>query len=349
MGCRSLRPRSARRSEIVPADAGVLVPPGDANALRDALRRVIEDADARARMAEAAREGAKRLPQWRQSAAAFARVLERADMSGFSAEWLALREPLDHARAQCRRCSMPSRRHSRTGTRSPSSISAAAPARRCARSARGCRERKRWKLVDNDPVLLAEAFATARPAGAAVETQQFDLNGDVGPLFDEGAELVTASALIDLVSEPWLANFAAAAAARSLPVYIALTYDGRASFSERRSATMRRSFPQSMRISAGNKGFGPALGPRAAESAKRIFRALGYSIVQGQSDWVAEATDAKFQIELLAGWLHAAREMGELSRDTLEGWFTRRCDAVAAGKLTLTVGHVDFFAQPRKR
>jgi hypothetical protein len=64
---------------------------------------------------------------------------------------------------------------------------------------------------------------------------------------------------------------------------------------------------------------------------------------------VAEATDAKFQTELLAGWLHAAGETGDLTRETLDGWFARRCDAVAAGKLTLTVGHVDFFAQPRKR
>ncbi len=64
-------------SEIVPADAGVLVPPGDTHALRDALRHVIEDADARTRMAEAAREASKRLPQWRQSAVEFARVLER--------------------------------------------------------------------------------------------------------------------------------------------------------------------------------------------------------------------------------------------------------------------------------
>ena len=136
-------------------------------------------------------------------------------------------------------------------------------------------------------MLLAEAFAAARPAAAAVETQQFDLNGDLGPLFDDGAELVTASALIDLVSEPWLANFAAAAAARSLPVYIALTYDGRAGFSsvDPVDAAVISAVNAHQR---GNKGFGPALGPRAAEAAKRIFRTLGYSIVQGQSDWVAE-------------------------------------------------------------
>ena len=62
--------------DIVPADAGLLVPPGDASAFRDALRQVIAHADIRREMAAAAREGARHLPQWRDSAAAFARVLE---------------------------------------------------------------------------------------------------------------------------------------------------------------------------------------------------------------------------------------------------------------------------------
>lgn len=62
--------------EIVPADAGILAAPGDARALRQALRRVIADADARARMAAAARHAALRLPEWRQSALQFARALE---------------------------------------------------------------------------------------------------------------------------------------------------------------------------------------------------------------------------------------------------------------------------------
>jgi glycosyltransferase involved in cell wall biosynthesis len=62
--------------EIVPVDAGILVAPGDAAALRDALWRVIENADGRARMAEAAREAAGHLPEWRQAARQFAQVLE---------------------------------------------------------------------------------------------------------------------------------------------------------------------------------------------------------------------------------------------------------------------------------
>jgi hypothetical protein len=180
-----------------------------------------------------------------------------------------------------------------------------------------------------------------------VETQQVDLNDDVGPLLD-GADLVTSSALIDLVSEPWLANLAAAVAARSLPAYIALTYDGR--------AELKGADPFDQRIIAavnahqlGNKGFGPALGPRAADFAMQMFRTFGYAVVHGKSDWAAGADDSDFQIELLAGWRQAAEEMGEIPRDTLEDWFMRRCEAAKAGNLTLSIGHVDFFAQPLKR
>ena len=264
----------------------------------------------------------------------------------FSVDWLALREPLD----------MRARNGDVVGAvaaafRGVPSLSVVDLGSGTGSTMRALSghlpQSQHWTLVDNDPVLLAEAFASARPASVTVETQQFDLNADVGNLLD-GADLVTASALLDLVSEPWLANLAAAAAARSLPVYAALTYDGRATFStfDPLDALIISAVNAHQRR---NKGFGPALGPRAAASADRIFRALGYTLVQGQSDWVAETTDVKFQIELLAGWLHAAGEMGDLSLDTLEGWFRRRCEAVEAGLLTLDVGHVDFFAQPQKR
>jgi hypothetical protein len=267
-------------------------------------------------------------------------------MSGFSSEWLALREPLDlRARNRDVLDAVAAAFRGRealsivdlgSGTGSTvRALSAQLPASQT------------WRLVDNDSILLAEAFAMARPDNVTVETQQFDLNDDVGPLL-EGADLVTSSALIDLVSEPWLANLAAAVAARSLPVYIALTYDGR--------AELKGADPLDQRIMAavnahqlGNKGFGPALGPRAADFAMRMFRTFGYAAVQGKSDWVAGALDNDFQVELLAGWRQAAADMGEIPRNALEDWFTRRCEAAKAGKLTLSVGHVDFFAQPSKR
>jgi len=50
--------------DLVGPDAGLLVPPGDADALAAALSRVISDADLRVRMAAGAREVRERLPVW---------------------------------------------------------------------------------------------------------------------------------------------------------------------------------------------------------------------------------------------------------------------------------------------
>lgn len=62
--------------DTVPADAGILVPPDDADALAQALRRMITDAGERLRFAAAARAAAQKLPTWADSAKIFARALE---------------------------------------------------------------------------------------------------------------------------------------------------------------------------------------------------------------------------------------------------------------------------------
>jgi glycosyltransferase involved in cell wall biosynthesis len=62
--------------DTVPPDAGLLVAPGDATALAQALRRIIGDDDLRRRLASAARAAAPQLPTWRQSAKIFAGALE---------------------------------------------------------------------------------------------------------------------------------------------------------------------------------------------------------------------------------------------------------------------------------
>jgi glycosyltransferase involved in cell wall biosynthesis len=64
--------------ETVPAQAGVLVPPGDAAALAAALRRLIENPAQRARLAAGARGAAVRLPTWEGSAELFSRAIENS-------------------------------------------------------------------------------------------------------------------------------------------------------------------------------------------------------------------------------------------------------------------------------
>jgi SAM-dependent methyltransferase len=204
--------------------------------------------------------------------------------------------------------------------------------------------RQDWRLVDNDLSLLARAGADTS-ANVNVRTIPIDLALDLEAALDGLVDLVTTSALLDLVSEPWLERLAVEAAARRLPVYAALTYDGRAEL-EPHDALDEKIVEAVNAHQRRDKGFGPALGPIAARGAIERFERVGYSVVQGHSDWVFGPDDREIQTEILAGWASAAREMGNLPLGDIVGWLTRRRDLVAAGRSTIRVGHVDLFARP---
>jgi hypothetical protein len=88
------------------------------------------------------------------------------------------------------------------------------------------------------------------------------------------------------------------------------------------------------------------LGPDAAQAAIKAFERVGYDVVQGRSDWTFGPHDREIQLEVLSGWAHAAREIGEVPLNGVIEWLTRRRDHVAAGRSSIRVGHVDLFAKP---
>ncbi len=61
--------------DTVPTEAGLLAPPGDVLALREALRRMMDDPALRVRLAEGARAARTRLPDWPQAVERFGRAL----------------------------------------------------------------------------------------------------------------------------------------------------------------------------------------------------------------------------------------------------------------------------------
>jgi len=67
--------RAGAVPDTVPADAGLLVPAGDAAALRDALARVLVEGGLRGRLAEGARRARTTLPTWPLTCERLARAL----------------------------------------------------------------------------------------------------------------------------------------------------------------------------------------------------------------------------------------------------------------------------------
>ena len=267
-------------------------------------------------------------------------------MGDFSAEWLALREPADHAARSARLTRAIAERIARS-TRRPRIVDLAAGAGSNVRYlAPYLPPRQQWRLVDHDAALLGAASRTIVPNVATIAADTFDLSTLDAPSAHElvdGASLVTASALLDLVSDRFVGLLSAACRSAGAAVLFALTYDGRIACTpeDAGDAGVRDLVNRHQRR---DKGFGSALGPEAGLRAVRAFERVGYTVVSGASDWEFASEDRAIQLEVLAGWAGAASELGDLPQAAIDSWLARRRKLVAAGRSSVRVGHVDVFA-----
>jgi hypothetical protein len=257
-------------------------------------------------------------------------------MSGFAADWLALREPADQAARdpdlmrQAAAAAGPAAIIVDLGSGTGAMMRALAPSLGAGQS---------WRLVDSDRQLLAACKA---PSEIAVTTHEMSLLA-LEDLPLSGATLVTASALFDLVSEDWLARLATRLAASRLPLYASLTYDGIAEWepSHALDATLRDALNNHQH---GDKGFGPALGPDATECLAALMVRHGYRVAQVSSLWRLGPQRAALQIATNEGFAAAALDLSACPGDTLADWLACRRSAALTGRMR--VGHQDLLAIP---
>ena len=189
----------------------------------------------------------------------------------FSAAWLELREPYDRrARnaavidAVAAALAEPAVGHDR---RSCLRHRLDACARSAPRSRRG--RTGGWSTTIS---ACSRARRNRRRPDVNVTTVPIDLNRDLEAALDGPVDLVTTSALLDLVSDEWLRRLAVEAAARRLPVYAALSYDGRVEMTPADPPTQQSS-PPSTRISAPTRALARRSARTAARSRDRAVRA----------------------------------------------------------------------------
>jgi len=263
-------------------------------------------------------------------------------MSGFSAEWLALREPIDHhARSEEVLAGVAgwfaqdeTLKITDIGSGTGSTLRALKPILPQAIS---------WHLVDHDDALLEVAKAEAK--GDAVDFALADLSISLDALFSNSPDLITTSAFLDLVSKKWLEKMVIEITARKIPFYAALTYDGRAGCKPELATDtdILKAFNAHQRT---DKGFGPALGPDAADTAIKLFEKAGYQVNVSKSDWVGNSKHKAFQSMLLEGWRDAAKEIEPERAKDFNNWLLERLNLIENSNAELFVGHKDIFAVP---
>ena len=263
-------------------------------------------------------------------------------MGEFTAAWLALREPVDHA---ARSASVTHRVLDALPAGAVQILDLACGTGsnfRYLRDQLEARARQdtplaaphRWRLVDRDAALLARV-----PTAGNLALMQRDLSV-LDPSLFEGCAIVTASALLDLVSEGWIEALVERCCRARAAVLFALTYDGRIDCepSEPADALVRDLVNRHQRA---DKGFGPALGPAAAARTADVLTGAGYSVLSERSDWVLSA-DPDLQRQLIAGWADAATSIAPEERPAIDEWHRTRLAHVLAGRSVIRVGHVDI-------
>jgi hypothetical protein len=283
-------------------------------------------------------------------------------VNGFTADWLRLREPADHAARSTAIVEAVRKRGASTAPRIVVDLGSGTGAnlRYLAPRLGG---KQGWLLVDDDRALLAAARAaliewgrdldatttssereivlTTRAFECSIAVAKLDLARDLEALVLPHGCLVTASALLDLVSASWLERLADRCAGAEAQVLFALTYDGRMELApqDAEDEFALRCFNGHQR---GDKGFGPALGPDAIAVATEAFMTRGYELRSAPSDWQLDARQRGLQAELLNAWLAAALEIRPAERVRLEGWHRRHRKRIDGGAVELEVGHRDL-------
>ena len=267
----------------------------------------------------------------------------------FDAAWLALREPADHlARSAALLSPLDDRWRALGWTRILDLGSGTGSSLRYLSPRLSIPQE--WTLLDRDPVLLSQAAA---PRVGVTLTRI------AGELADEGLErvrtahLVTASALLDLVSERWLQELTFACCSAGCGILFTLNYDGGISWANDGIGGEEDGDPRDELVRDAvnlhqhrDKGLGPALGPDATPVAEALFRDAGYETWSAASPWRLGRQDAELVAALIEGWEMAASEQRPEDAHHIRAWAERRKRSVWAADFGLQVGHFDLLALP---
>jgi SAM-dependent methyltransferase len=198
-------------------------------------------------------------------------------------------------------------------------------------------DRQHWMLVDQDPGLLARGPGQATAVKADV--------ADLGRLLPEfgGADLITASALLDVLYPDQLAAIIDAIVDARVPALFSLSVTGEVVLdpAEPLDGPLAAAFDAHQRRDG-------RLGPDAGGHAMRLFRDRGWSVLEVRTPWLLSAANG--DAELIDAWLDGRVEAAVEHQPDLASeaaaWLVRRRATPSAPGPEAVVGHTDLLALP---
>jgi hypothetical protein len=206
-----------------------------------------------------------------------------------------------------------------------------------------------WILHDQDPVLLNLAVAlmprtAADGSPVTVATERGDIAGLTAADL-AGTSLVTASALLDLLTGEEVDGLAAACAGAGCPALLALSVAGVVEMTpaDPLDGEMGGAFDaHQRRVEQGRR----LLGPDALTVACEAFAQRDATLWTQASPWRLGADEAALTEQWLRGWVGAACEQRPDLAPRAETYLRRRLAACVAGELEVVVHHNDLLALP---
>ncbi len=198
--------------------------------------------------------------------------------------------------------------------------------------------RQQWLLHDRDAE-LAHRAVTAVPALATAVV------GDLADLEDlTGTDVVVCSALLDLLTAADVERLARRCADARCAALLTLSVTG--------AVTLDPTDPLDDAVAAAfdaHQRRDGLLGPDAADVTAAAFAHHGYAVDRTTSPWRLGPDDAGLVEEWLRGRLDAACAQDPALLPHAEPYLARRLEALGAGLLHAEVGHADLLAVPGAR
>jgi len=210
---------------------------------------------------------------------------------------------------------------------------------------------QRWVVRDWEANLLSVAAADPPPAAAdgapvAVHALESDITQlEPGDLAD--ADLITASALLDLMTGDQLRQLIDVCSTAGCPMLITLSVTGGVSLTppDPLDARVAAAFNDHQRRTTAG---GRLLGPDAVRTAKGLLSRTEAEVLVRPSPWRLGPAESALAQAWFGGWIGAACEQDADMAAGAAGYTARRLSQARAGLLDVTVEHADLLVLPRE-